>query len=99
MQLGDRHVSITLGLNGYVFVSPNSSAPQSCVSKPPFEQHYDVARAAAAVRVLVAFKASVDVNAVSAVVRTAEEADMHPQWMLRTAGLETLSLSHGSAHS
>ena len=92
------HVNITLGLNGYIFVSPDSSAAQSSVSRSPPEQHRDVARAAAAVRVLAALGASVDVNAVSSMSRTAADAQLEPDRMLQTASLRTFKESLGEAH-
>ena len=99
MRLEDHGVSMTLGLNGYVFISPDSPAQQSSASKPPAEQHDDVAQAAAAVRVLVALEASVDANAVSAVIRAAADAHIAPDNMLDSASLHTLSLSVNSAVS
>ena len=95
----DLHVNVTLGLNGHIFVSPDSSALQSSVSRTASEQHYDVARAAAAVRVLVALAASLDVSAVSAVLRTATDAQLEPDRMLRTASLRTFRESVGNAHN
>ena len=98
VRFDDRDVSITLGLNGYVFVSPDSPAPQSSASKPPLKQHHDVAAVAAAVRVLVAMEASVDVSAISAILRTAGAAKLEPDRMLSTAALRTFTSSHISIH-
>ncbi len=90
---------MTLGLNGYIFISTDSSAIQSSVGRSPPEQHHDVARAAAAVRVLAALSASLDVNAVSAVARTAADAQLEPDCMLRTASLRTFRASVGEEHN
>ena len=93
------HVNLTLGLNGYIFVSPDSSALQPSVSRSQPVQHHDVARAAAAVRVLAALGASVDVSAVSAVSRTAADAQLEPDRMLRTASLRMFRASVGEEHN
>ena len=93
------HVNMTLGLNGYILVSPDSSALQSSVSRSQPEQHRDVALAAAAVRVLAALGASVDVGAVSAVSRTAADAQLEPDRMMRTASLRTFRASFDDVHT
>ena len=87
VHVDDHNVRMILGLNGYIIVSPQS---QDQPGPTLAALHHDVARAAAAVRVLVAGQASVEVAAVRSMLSVADEMQIDTAHMLDCALVHAL---------
>ena len=99
VHLEGQNVRMILGLNGYVIVSPHRQDQPLSHGTGLVAEHFDVARAAAAVHALVAMRASVEVTALCTVLTIAEQMQVETARMLDTTLLHVCQSGFDAAGS